>query len=402
MAVTIQTLGNGDTNYIGKHNANYAALKAAVDALLGVSGAGISIPSALSALFGPDVAVIGAASYECSGASTTLTVQPGFAWLPATNACVVSAAAVDIDFAGLTAATYYVVVSNAGTPSRSDTSTDALYSIEWTGSAFGAIARVAAVVWGAADWVAAQTSTALGDTYDTLDARLEAAEALIVDGATVASVAAIHTESMTAGHVTLDGTEFGQHVTFGLTGAPGAARNLVLPATAKLFAVLDDCTGGYAVTVKVDAGASVTLADGDRALLYSDGTDVVVVARLAAADTSHPYHVGGGSNEILTASQVMVRWKFPVEVVFPANLTGSTGVVDSGSEATADADFDILKGGSSVGTMTFADGASSPTFTFASETTFAAGDVLRVVAPASPDATLCNFSFALAGTRSTI
>ena len=67
--------------------------------------------------------------------------------------------------------------------------------------------------------------------------------------------------------------------------------------------------------------------------------------------------------------------------------------------ATAQTDFDILKNGVSFGTMRFAAAGSTASFISASGASFAAGDILTVVAPASPDATLANVGFSLAGTR---
>jgi hypothetical protein len=94
---------------------------------------------------------------------------------------------------------------------------------------------------------------------------------------------------------------------------------------------------------------------------------------------------------------VLARYPFPRTVVFPAGLTNSQGV--AGTAATAQTDFDIKKNGSSVGTMRFAAAGTTASFIMASQTSFAAGDILTLVAPASPDATLANIGFALAGTR---
>jgi hypothetical protein len=47
--------------------------------------------------------------------------------------------------------------------------------------------------------------------------------------------------------------------------------------------------------------------------------------------------------------------------------------------------------------MMFAAGAAAATFTMSSATGFAAGDVLTITAPASPDATLANLAWTLAG-----
>jgi hypothetical protein len=83
--------------------------------------------------------------------------------------------------------------------------------------------------------------------------------------------------------------------------------------------------------------------------------------------------------------------------MFPAGLTGSQGT--AGIVATASATYSIQKNGSNVGTMAFAAGLTTATFTMASTTTFMAGDILTVVAPASPDATLENLAWTLVGSQ---
>ncbi|MNT70298.1 hypothetical protein D3C72_2086640 [compost metagenome] len=110
-----------------------------------------------------------------------------------------------------------------------------------------------------------------------------------------------------------------------------------------------------------------------------------------------PYDVGGTYNGAPAASAVLVRLPFPRQVIFPSGLTNSRGT--AGTAATAQTDFDIQKNGSSVGTMRFAASSATATFIMGSQTTFAAGDILRVVAPATPDATLADIGFSLAGTR---
>lgn len=79
------------------------------------------------------------------------------------------------------------------------------------------------------------------------------------------------------------------------------------------------------------------------------------------------------------------------------SLTGS--YAKAGTAATASTTFSIKKNGSSIGSLNFAAGATSGTFTFTSAVTTSPGDVVQVVAPASPDATLANINLAVVGTR---
>ena len=81
---------------------------------------------------------------------------------------------------------------------------------------------------------------------------------------------------------------------------------------------------------------------------------------------------------------------------FPAGLAGSYG--SAATAATSTAAFSIQHNGTAIGTMTFAAGATTASFTMTSATSFAAGDVLTIAAPATPDATLANLAWTLSGT----
>ena len=108
-----------------------------------------------------------------------------------------------------------------------------------------------------------------------------------------------------------------------------------------------------------------------------------------------PAYVAGSWPGSPAASQSIERYIFATAVTFPAGLSGSYGAC--GTAATASATFTIAKNGSAVGTMDFAAGISAASFAMGSATTFAAGDVLTIAAPATPDATLANLAWTLAG-----
>lgn len=93
------------------------------------------------------------------------------------------------------------------------------------------------------------------------------------------------------------------------------------------------------------------------------------------------------------ASQVILRYLAPRSLILPPDLAGSRGAAGVG--ATAPADFDLRRNGSSIGTMRFAAGATVASFIAAAPATFAPGDVLTVVAPAAPDATLADLAITL-------
>jgi hypothetical protein len=107
--------------------------------------------------------------------------------------------------------------------------------------------------------------------------------------------------------------------------------------------------------------------------------------------------VSGSFAGLTTANLVIQRYVFAGTVLFPIGLTGSQGT--AGVAATAITTYSIRKNGSNVGTMVFAAGATTATFMMASATTFMAGDVLTMVAPASPDTTLANLAWTLVGSQ---
>ena len=109
-----------------------------------------------------------------------------------------------------------------------------------------------------------------------------------------------------------------------------------------------------------------------------------------------PAYVSGSFSGSPAASQVIERYIFATAVTFPAALSGSSG--SAGAAATASATFTIAKNGTAIGTMVFAAGAAAASFTMSGATAFSAGDVLTITAPATPDATLANLAWTLAGT----
>jgi hypothetical protein len=107
--------------------------------------------------------------------------------------------------------------------------------------------------------------------------------------------------------------------------------------------------------------------------------------------------VSGSQPGSATASLVVQRYVFADTVTFPAGLIGSQGT--AGVPATTTATYHVSKNGTTVGAMVFAAGATTATFTMSSATTYLAGDILTVVAPTSPDATLANLAWTLVGSH---
>jgi len=60
-----------------------------------------------------------------------------------------------------------------------------------------------------------------------------------------------------------------------MTGALTATRNLIVPANKKLYFIFNNTSGGFAVTVKVSGQTGVSVPNGRKVILVSNGTDIV-------------------------------------------------------------------------------------------------------------------------------
>ena len=76
------------------------------------------------------------------------------------------------------------------------------------------------------------------------------------------------------GNYTLVGTELNR-VSYRFSGTLTGNRNIIVPATVQQYWVDNQTTGAYTFTIKTPAGLGVSVATGQRAILYSDGTDVL-------------------------------------------------------------------------------------------------------------------------------
>jgi hypothetical protein len=98
-----------------------------------------------------------------------------------------------------------------------------------------------------------------------------------------------------------------------------------------------------------------------------------------------------------SAGQVL----FEVEMVggeqLPAGLSGSVGGCDVAP--TGSVSLPLTAGGTALGSMNIASGATTASFSFASAHTFSNGDVLTFAAPASVDPTLSGLHYTFIGTR---
>lgn len=119
---------------------------------------------------------------------------------------------------------------------------------------------------------------------------------------------------------------------------------------------------------------------------------------------------GGGSTDVMLTFSVsdkpndgqVIIIPIPdgITLTIPADMTGSRGRCDVAP--TAEADFDVQKNGTSVGTIRFAAAANTSTFIAASSIALsgASSDYLKIVCPIPQDTTLADVGVAFKATRS--
>lgn len=193
---------------------------------------------------------------------------------------------------------------------------------------------------------------------------------------------------------------------FIMTGALTADRNVILPALPKLSIFVNATTGGHKLTLKVGTAAHVVvLADSSHHLVHNDGVNSVY--EMSPSASGMPVRtdaITGYLQGAPTSSEVVFQIPVAFAYSFPLNLVGSEGNVVTPTTATAV--FSIRKNGTEFATLTFSvhspiDGRG----VFASSNSplaavsFSVGDILEIVAPASPDATLAGLGFQLVATR---
>jgi hypothetical protein len=177
-----------------------------------------------------------------------------------------------------------------------------------------------------------------------------------------------------------------------VTALPGSPTNgdiYIVPSS--------DGTNPNKVAVR-DNGAWVYLtpSTGWRAYVIDEGM-VCLFNGTAWVFNPATVAVGTFSETAPTASQILLDWLFVEATTFADEFAGSRASV--GTNPTATFNIDVRKNGSSVGTISISTGGAATFTTTGTTVSFAAGDLLTLVAPSPADATIARLRITLKGTR---
>ena len=397
MAITLETLAVGDTNYISKHNANYTTIKVAIDqlqlTLTGSSQSVVNFPSFANVILGTNVGKLAVADVVASdGGGAILDITAGAVWIPSAGQARV-VGSTSLDFTGQSTNTYYTHVDALGAWSFNTTAADGIHIIAFTSPSTFTTITEPNVVWGDTVFQNSKVNSALGgQTYEELDLILEA-----LGG----SRHLRHPVTMTGSDVTLTTPEALEHGWIDITGTLTGDRDLIVPDFEAVYIVLNDTGGAFDVMVRTSAQLTgPIIAQGGMALLVCDGTDVAVEIVQSSQGQNIPYILSAWKNGIPGSSERVMAHSFPDGI---GTMTLAASAVNSSCEAetaaTAETDFDVTKNDGSIGTIRWAISGTVATFVGFGGDTFVAGDRIEITAPGSADASLAEIYFTLFLTR---
>lgn len=153
---------------------------------------------------------------------------------------------------------------------------------------------------------------------------------------------------------------------------------------------------GYPVLAAGMSKVELALIAWDNAVANAATQNATDITNLTGTVTGLKVEpIAGFSSGVPAGSAVVHRFIATRAFSLPIALAGSQ--FKAGTAATASAVINLAKNGSNFATATFAAAGTVATLAAATATSFAAGDILTITAPASADATLANLVFNLKG-----
>ena len=105
------------------------------------------------------------------------------------------------------------------------------------------------------------------------------------------------------------------------TGTLTGARNLIVPANRKIYYIYNNTSGGYAVTVKVSGQTGISVPNGAKVTLVSNGTDIIaannfVNTALTGVPTAPTAAFGTSNTQVATTAFVQAA-ATPISSIYP-------------------------------------------------------------------------------------
>jgi hypothetical protein len=183
-----------------------------------------------------------------------------------------------------------------------------------------------------------------------------------------------------------------------LTGTGGASTNLIVPSNKKLYFIYNNTSSGQ-VTVKVSGQTGISVANGNKVILVSNGTDIVSAVSYSLP-TSGTLAVTGGGTGVTTltgvaygngtsaftaATGAQIATAIGTDAVTNAvNVTSTVPVNKGGTGATSLTTNSVLLGNGTSAVQVVAPGASGNVLTSDGTTWTSRGSVIAAgTAPAA-------------------
>lgn len=212
-----------------------------------------------------------------------------------------------------------------------------------------------------------------------------------ISAATISAAAADNSFNDSGSGFVTAGFDVGDRVN--VTGFTGNVVNNIFVGAVTALTAGKMTIGGTDGDVIVDDAAGETVVITKWATVRTTAQDIATLASGIAS----AYRVGFFFTTAPAASEILLLHTFPDDVDFADDFADA--VADIGTNPAATFNLDVLKNGSSVGTISISTGGTVTFTTTGGAVSFVTGDQLRIVGPASPG-TAANVSVTLKGTLS--
>lgn len=159
----------------------------------------------------------------------------------------------------------------------------------------------------------------------------------------------------------------------------------------------EDGIATYSAASQLTRTTVTRSSNANAAVTFSAGTKRVMISANQAYLSHLLRYVSFFFTTAPTASEVLLLFVAVDAFTIPANLVGTQ--VKVGTNSTGTVALDVQQNGTSIGTISIAStGVVTLTTTTGTAKSVAVGDIIKVVAPVTPDATLANVAATIKGT----